>query len=52
MNIEKLFEVYEFAKNAHNGQKRKEGEDYITHPIAVAKIANFYGADHDGGRVR
>lgn len=38
MNLEKLFEVYEFAKNAHQGQKRQTGEDYISHPIAVANI--------------
>lgn len=33
----KLFErAYEFAREAHAGQKRKSGEDYITHPLAVA----------------
>jgi GTP diphosphokinase / guanosine-3',5'-bis(diphosphate) 3'-diphosphatase len=47
MNLEKLFGVYEFAKKAHESinQKRETGEDYITHPIAVAQIANKYGAD-------
>ncbi len=33
-----ITEVYEFALNAHKGQKRKSGEDYIQHPIAIAKI--------------
>jgi GTP pyrophosphokinase len=30
--------AYEIAKNAHAGQKRKSGEDYITHPVAVSQI--------------
>lgn len=33
--VEKAFE---FAKKAHRGQKRKSGQDYITHPLAVARI--------------
>ncbi|NLZ70967.1 MAG: bifunctional (p)ppGpp synthetase/guanosine-3',5'-bis(diphosphate) 3'-pyrophosphohydrolase [Clostridiaceae bacterium] len=35
---EKIWEAYEFAKNAHEGQKRATGEDYIIHPIAVMEI--------------
>jgi (p)ppGpp synthase/HD superfamily hydrolase len=37
--------VLDFAEAAHRGQKRKyTGEDYIEHPIAVAKrIKNDYG---------
>lgn len=30
--------TYEFALNAHEGQKRVSGEDYIIHPTAVAEI--------------
>ena len=30
--------AFELAKAAHEGQFRKSGEPYITHPVAVAKI--------------
>jgi RelA/SpoT family (p)ppGpp synthetase len=29
--------AYEFGANAHEGQTRKTGEPYITHPVAVAQ---------------
>jgi GTP pyrophosphokinase len=31
-------EAYEVAYKAHDGQKRRSGEPYITHPVAVAQI--------------
>lgn len=38
-NRKKLIsEAYEFAKKAHQGQKRRSGEDYIMHALATAKI--------------
>ena len=30
--------AYEFAAAAHNGQTRKSGDPYVTHPLAVARI--------------
>lgn len=30
--------AYEFALKAHEGQKRRSGEDYIQHPLAAAKM--------------
>ena len=34
----RLVEAYLFAEERHHGQKRRSGEPYITHPIAVAHI--------------
>jgi len=31
-----LKKAYEFAKLSHTGQKRKSGDDFISHPVAVA----------------
>lgn len=30
--------AYRFSESRHKGQKRKSGEDYIVHPLSVAKI--------------
>ncbi len=38
MELEKIREAFLFANSAHSGVKRKSGEPYITHPIAVARI--------------
>lgn len=32
--------AYRFAKDAHQGVRRRSGEPYILHPIAVARIAS------------
>jgi GTP pyrophosphokinase len=37
-DLEPLRRAYEFASERHGQQKRKSGEPYITHPIAVAKL--------------
>ncbi|MDO7789017.1 RelA/SpoT family protein [Desulforamulus aquiferis] len=33
-----LRKAYNFAENAHKGQKRISGEDYIVHPLAISII--------------
>lgn len=35
---ERIQKAFEFANSAHAGVKRKSGEPYIIHPLAVAKI--------------
>ena len=36
-DLDMLTLAYEFASEAHKGQKRMDGSDYITHPLATAK---------------
>ena len=35
-DFEMFKKAYIYAENAHKGQKRSSGEDYIIHPINVA----------------
>ncbi len=37
-DLKALDRAYRFAAAAHKNQKRKSGEEYITHPLAVAHI--------------
>ena len=37
-DFKRICESYEFAKQHHGEQRRKSGELYITHPLAVAQI--------------
>ncbi len=41
----KIHEAYDCATEAHEGQKRRDGSDYVTHPIAVAEIVAEMGLD-------
>ncbi|MEX2236942.1 MAG: bifunctional (p)ppGpp synthetase/guanosine-3',5'-bis(diphosphate) 3'-pyrophosphohydrolase [Dehalococcoidia bacterium] len=36
--LESIEHAYAFAERAHEGQLRKSGEPYITHPLAVASL--------------
>lgn len=42
-----LEHAIDFATTAHDGQKRKSGEAYITHPLAVARILTEWDMDID-----
>lgn len=45
---QKVQRALSFASIKHNGQKRKGGEDYIIHPIAVCEMlkSEGYGEDY------
>ena len=36
--LERIEKAFRFANAAHDGLRRKSGEPFIIHPIAVAKI--------------
>lgn len=44
-DIEKIKKAYRIADDAHLGQKRRSGEPYIIHPVAVATILVDMGMD-------
>ncbi|MCF2670804.1 bifunctional (p)ppGpp synthetase/guanosine-3',5'-bis(diphosphate) 3'-pyrophosphohydrolase [Butyricicoccus pullicaecorum] len=46
-NVKKIRAAYECAAAAHEGQKRRNGEPYIIHPVAVAEIIVEMGLDTD-----
>lgn len=39
--------AYQVARDAHTGQFRKSGEEYITHPVAVTQILVDLGLDQE-----
>ena len=45
--IDLIFDAYNFGKKAHEGQKRKSGEPYFNHCVAVATILADWGMDHN-----
>lgn len=38
--------AYFYAEQAHDGQRRKSGEPYVTHPLAVANVLAGMHMDH------
>ena len=46
-DLSKIISAYEFAENAHKGQKRSSGQDYIIHPLTVAYILLEFSMDTD-----
>ena len=46
-DMEKINKAYSIAYEAHKAQKRRSGEPYIIHPVAVAQILCDMGMDCD-----
>ena len=46
-DIAKIEKAYEYARTLHEGQYRASGEEYISHPIAVAEIVAGLELDTD-----
>lgn len=44
-DLAKITEVFNYAKEKHQGQYRKSGEEYIVHPLATAIILTTVYAD-------
>ena len=42
-----IIKAYEKARELHEGQMRKSGDPYVTHPVAVAKILAGFGMDNE-----
>ena len=45
--IKKIEKAFNVAKDAHHGQKRKSGENYINHPLSAAAYLADYELDHE-----
>ncbi|MFN0163441.1 MAG: RelA/SpoT family protein [Burkholderiales bacterium] len=44
-DVERIGEAYRYSELAHRGQMRASGEEYITHPLAVAAICASWKLD-------
>ena len=44
---ERIKKAYDLARDAHKNQRRRSGEPYIMHPVAVAQILYKLGMDNE-----
>src|SRR5690349_23340971 len=49
-DLPSINEAYEFSAKAHQGQQRRNGDPYISHPVAVAEI--LAGLHLDAGSIK
>jgi len=46
-DLDRIRAAYEFARKAHGPQLRKDGSEFITHPLSAAEIILEIGLDED-----
>ena len=46
-DLQRVRDAYQYAKTYHEGQLRKDGSPYITHPLEVAHLVAELGLDAD-----
>ena len=46
-NLDRIRAAYEYAQKAHDTQLRKDGSEFVTHPLAAAEIVAEIGLDED-----
>lgn len=46
-DADRIEKAYQLARDAHKDQKRRSGEPYIMHPVAVAEILFKFGMDSE-----
>jgi len=46
-DLTRIRAAYEYARNAHDTQLRKDGTEYVTHPLATAEIVAEIGLGED-----
>lgn len=44
-NLDLILKAYEFSAKVHEGQRRRSGEPYVKHPVAVAGILSLLKTD-------
>ena len=47
VNMTRIRTAFEYAREAHNTQMRKDGTPFVTHPLAAAEIIAEIGLDED-----
>jgi guanosine-3',5'-bis(diphosphate) 3'-pyrophosphohydrolase len=47
LDVDLVLSAYELAKNAHSGQRRASGDDFISHAVEVATILSEIGPETD-----